>query len=219
MNRLLAARLEVPFWCSFRSPYAANVHLTYSVPPPTTLKGMLAAAMGYPSDYLGPLADLPVGVGIEDQGERIETLSRIIKWDWRNYSKSRFRMLVVREKIVNPSYSLYLRGPEDLLLEIAASLSNPFFPLFLGESDDVVEVTDVNIFDSQQASTTVVHNCLPLRLGMPTGRVHVERLAVGWEVGTRDSIGIIYEPYCIAPKIMLEKPITAWQCGQKRVVI
>ncbi|HHV07674.1 MAG TPA: CRISPR-associated protein Cas5 [Firmicutes bacterium] len=219
MNRLLAARLEVPFWCSFRSPYAANVHLTYSVPPPATLKGMLAAAMGYPADYLGPLTDLPVGVGIEDQGEKIETLSQIIKWDWRNYSKSRFRMLVIREKIIKPTYYFYVRGPEELLSKIAVALTNPFFPLALGESDDAVEVTDVNIVHLQEDKSSVVHNCLPLRLGTPIERVNVERLATGWEAGPRNSTGVVYEPYCIAPQIRLEKAIPTWQYGPKRVVV
>ena len=84
--KVLYAQLEIPFWCSFRVPYGVNMHFTYPVPPLTTLAGLVAAALGYPADFLEPLAGLVFGVGLEREGRLIETYTRIIKRDYRDQS-------------------------------------------------------------------------------------------------------------------------------------
>ncbi len=218
MEALLSAKIEVPYWCSFKVPFAVNVQFTYPVPPITTVKGLIAAALGYPADYLTPLEDLSFGVGIEQKGELVETYSKIIKWDRRDLQ---MRTLVMRQKIIAPQYAVYVKGDRQFIKEIAAALNNPAFPLFLGESDDFIEINDVKIHPLKEIASTTVHNCLPMEMGQAQNEdVLIADLPVSFIYNKRGSPSALNcLTYYIAPEITLKEQITAYVVGNKKVVL
>ncbi|OAT86158.1 CRISPR-associated protein Cas5 [Desulfotomaculum copahuensis] len=220
VEAILAATLEVPFWCSFRVPYTVNVHFTYPVPPVTTLYGLLACAAGYPADCLEPMRYLRFGIGVLHGGRLVETYSKIIKWDRRDL-RNQMRTLVMKQKIVQPSYKLYVGGPEAMLARLAAALKQPFFPLFLGESDDLVEVGDVGLQPVRTVQTGIVHSCVPVDAGnLRGGRATVVHLPVGFTAGRRGGwTGVEYRDYYVAETVELDRPVTAYAVGDKFVVL
>lgn len=220
MEAILAATLEVPFWCSFRVPYTINVHFTYPVPPITTLYGLAACAAGYPADYLEPLRYLRFGIGILRAGRLVETYSKIIKWDRRDL-RNQMRTLVMKQKIIQPSYKLYVGGPEAMLARLAAALKQPFFPLFLGESDDLVEVRDVGLHPLKPVQTDKLYSCVPVDAGsLRGGRAMVVHLPVGFTAGRRGGwTGVEYRDYYVADTVELDRPVAACDVEGKNVVL
>lgn len=52
--------------------------------------------------------------------------------------------------LVKPSYLIYLFGNDELITSIESSLKEPKRPLYIGQSDDLVDVHDAKVFDSKQ---------------------------------------------------------------------
>ncbi|KJS21406.1 MAG: hypothetical protein VR72_10905 [Clostridiaceae bacterium BRH_c20a] len=220
MEAILKATLEVPVWCSFRIPTAVNVHTTYPVPPITTIFGLLSAAMGWSSDDHSNMDKLDIGILLIKPGERIEGYNKIIKWDRRD---KQMRTLVMRHKLIQPVYQIAVKGEQGLIEHIAKALDNPYFPLCLGESDDVVEVKEVEVFPIKKTMTQEIDSILPQELGRPVNKVELFYLPIGFlaeERGNRRTwSGVKYQGYYIASKMQLEEPIEAYLLGEKRVVL
>ncbi|MFZ5942942.1 MAG: CRISPR-associated protein Cas5 [Bacillota bacterium] len=220
MEGILKATLEVPYWCSFRVPTAVNVHPTYPVPPLTTIYGLLAAAMGWGADNYSYLEKMKIGLILVEKGERIEGYNKIIKWDRRDRE---MRTLVMRHKLIKPIFELLVKGEEALLRDMAKALGNPHFPLYLGESDDLIEVKDVGVFPLVELETEEIDSILPQDSGRPVSQVELVFLPTGflWEEKGKNRLwsGVNYKGYYIASKIKVEKPLTAYLVDNKRVVL
>src|SRR6056297_2688216 len=72
---------KIPYWATFRVPTAINFILSYSVPPPTTIFGMIMNALGYPQDEDDLKNDLEIAIQVLEFGEKI--------WDTISYMKIR----------------------------------------------------------------------------------------------------------------------------------
>jgi len=220
VEAILSCRLEVPYWCSFRVPYTINVHFTYPVPPLTTLQGLVAAALGYPADYLHPLENLSFGVAVESRGDLLETYSRIIKWDRRKPEQG-MRTLVMKQKLYRPAYRAYVGGGRERLEEIAAALETPAFPLFLGESDDMVEVSEIQLHPAAEENAAVLDCCVPVECGRAAGSgMTVVHLPVKFTASGRGVFtGVDYRDYYVAPAVQLVEPVPAFDAGGKKVIL
>lgn len=220
MQVILSATLEVPFWCSFRIPTAINVHASYPVPPITTVYGLLAAAMGWPSDNYSYLDKMQIGIVLTNPGERIEGLNKIIKWDRRDRE---MRTLVMRHKLIQPTYQIVVRGESELINKLANALKNPYYPLCLGESDDMVEVKNISVYPIQTTLTREIDSILPEELGRPINPVELQYLPVGFLATGKGKkrvwSGVQYRGYYIASKIWLENEVEAYLLGDQRVVL
>lgn len=220
MKAILKATLEVPFWCSFRIPTAVNVHTTYPVPPITTVYGLLAAAMGWPSDDHSHSDKIKIGIVLTKPGERIEGFNKIIKLDSRNRG---MRTLVMRQKLVQPTYQIVVKGNSSLIAQISNALIKPYFPLCLGESDDVVEVKDVMVYPVKEVLTNIVDSILPQELGKPVSPVELLYLPISFlatgKGKKRTWSGIEYRGYYIASKIEVKNKIKAYMLDDQRVVL
>ncbi|WP_194174869.1 CRISPR-associated protein Cas5 [Desulfofundulus thermobenzoicus] len=220
MEAILAATLEVPFWCSFRVPYTINVHFTYPVPPITTLYGLVACAFGYPADHLAPLEGLLFGIGIQEEGRLVETYSKIIKWDRRDL-RNQMRTLVMKQKLHQPVYRMYICGPAGMMMRLAGALESPHFPLYLGESDDLVEVRDVALYPVCPVEASILHSCVPVDAGnLRSGRAMVVHLPVAFTAGRRKGwTGVQYRDYYVAPTVELDREVAAFAVEGKNVVL
>ena len=162
----LGLRLHVPFWCGFRDPLTTNLHRTFPVPPPSTLYGLLAAALGLAQDDQSRRNDLRFAVAIEQAGELVETYSKWMKTaegakdatQTQAYAALRARgqltpdeavwvsTPLIRQKLIQPVFLVGILCTKAVADELGVALRRPFHPLCLGESDDVV---DIDVLDTQ----------------------------------------------------------------------
>lgn len=216
MKKLVSARLTVPFWCSFRMPYTINVNFSYPVPPPITLFGLIGCALGLPADTFDLLSGMDIAVGLEEDGEIIETYSRIIKRDPRTPDR---RTLLIRQKLLQPVYHLYLLAEKELAEDVATRLTDPVFPLALGESDDLLEVDQILIAPAETETAQEIDSILPADLGVePVSPCNTAYLPIAFKRGKRDWTGVEYRSYYVGRNLVLNRQVTAYIAGEKRVV-
>ena len=199
------------------------MQFTYTETPLTTLRGLVAAALGYPADYVQPIENVELAVGLDRSGDLIEGFSKVVKWDRReqNGRPPEMRTLLIRQKLYQPEYRVYLKGEENLIQLIARALNDPAFPLFLGESDDLVEITSTTVYQPEQCLTETLDCCVPLELGQPVETVaQVIHLPVAFIRGKRDNWEACrYQGYYVARQVRLDREVKAYRCGELRVVI
>jgi CRISPR-associated protein Cas5 subtype I-B len=215
--KMLYVEMEVPFWTSFRHPAAVNYHLTFPVPPPTTLYGLLAAALGLPADDYSLTSQIEFTVRILEAGEMINDLVHIIKYDFRIDPHT----LVHRQRLIMPVYGVFIKGDEDTLKEIEQALHKPFFPLCLGESDDLVEIKEIRWLQGEEGSSSEIDSIVPLQDTMPVNVCEVIQLPYrfnGKRSGNKVKCQLEYKTYYFASKIIMATPIPAinteegWVC-------
>lgn len=161
----LGLRLTVPFWCSFRDPLSSNVHRTFPVPPPATLYGLVAAALGLVQDDYSRRSEMRFAVAIERSGELVETYSKWMKAaenpkdDRQKEAFDNMRALgllapdeavwistpIIRQKLIQPIFCVGILCAPNVAEELAAALERPALPLYLGESDDPVDIEVLGI--------------------------------------------------------------------------
>lgn len=158
-------RLHVPFWCSFRDPLTSNLHRTFPVPPPTTLYGLIAAALGLSQDDQSYRPAMRFAIAIDQAGELVETYSKWMKAaegpkgaaDVEARDAMRLRGVltpdesiwistpIIRQKLIQPIFTVGILCQPEIAQEIAEAIRRPAFPLCLGESDDVVDVEQLGL--------------------------------------------------------------------------
>ena len=125
------------YTASFRVPHFHGRQLTLSVPPPSTIFGLISSAAGY---WVLPGKELPwLGYRFSYQG-RGEDLETIISYgkDGPSYKKGKLvRNVFWREFLFGCKLTLYLpKGWEKYF-------HKPRFPLLLGRSQDVAYVAEI----------------------------------------------------------------------------
>lgn len=62
--------------------------------------------------------------------------------------------------LVNPEYRIYLVGEDELIKTIAENLKNPLRPLYLGQSDDLVDVKNVRILEVKKTKSSEIYSII-----------------------------------------------------------
>jgi len=155
MEAILQFTVECPYWCSFKRQ-GVNFAETYPLPPHTTLYGMVANALGMEQDDYSLQSELKFSVSLLEsldviESRVVEDYSRIMKIS-RSDAKSEFEKNsvyshtnIIRQRILSPKYEIYLKGNHDRIKHIKTKIENPERPLYLGESDDVVILTSIEL--------------------------------------------------------------------------
>ncbi len=216
MEQILTFTLVCPFWASFRNPATVNVHITYPFPPPPTLYGMLNAARGRPQDWNADRDDWQIAIVIESEGTLVETFSKVKKAARQEEEGLFGRTTLIRQKLIGVSYAVYLRASQDLLIEAQRALADPYWPLYLGESDDAVDVVAAHIVDVSPEPVQDVHSIIP---GVVEGcrllkvPVRFNRKGKNWSVDY-----VLYSLPPVGEGVHLEKPLLAYSVEGKNVV-
>lgn len=229
MEQILTFQLICPFWTSFRNPSTINVHITYPFPPLTTLYGFLNAARGYPQDWNLDQDQWKISLVIESRGKLVETFSKIMKvFEDKSTGEEREkrklsspkgffdRTTLIRQKLLGASYIVYLKASSHLILEAQKALINPNWPLYLGESDDLVDVVYPHIISDSPKPVQCIHSIIPgIVEGCRLVRIPVKyfRAGKGWEAE--------YGIYSLPPDnegINFSKPINAYTIEGRNVV-
>lgn len=117
---------------SFRKIGAAAIHNTYSVPPPTTILGLLSNALGLGRDNLS-LQDKNLKASAMPLRNKEKTQSLVKMFQIKE--KALKPSIFIKEYLVEPRYKIFLVGDEDIIKKSHDVLSDPKRPLYLGDSD------------------------------------------------------------------------------------
>jgi len=134
---------------SFRHPhFASGRQPSYTVPPPTTLYGLVSAALGdFPDRPSVRAACLFRSLGRGDDVEHLHIATpgsgRETKdWPWPRNLTAEVSPLR-RETLFFPTLELYLTGEPSLLTRLEEAFRRPYYPVSLGRSQDVATVTHI----------------------------------------------------------------------------
>jgi CRISPR-associated Cas5-like protein len=128
---------------SFRDPMLPGVARGLPVPPPSTLRGMLAAATGNPAE------PVTIGIAAHAQGGGIDLETyHPVKTDGSNPAVGgRVRAgkggMTIRDRPFLAMLDVTIWVPQPDADRIAAALRRPVWGLRLGRSQDIVHVRDI----------------------------------------------------------------------------
>jgi len=143
--------LTIPYFACFRPPKSTSLLLTHPLPPFSTLIGMLANAKGvhwreYPAFFEEAQRLLLMNIRpivLDKPQQELGKLLKLKESEGRGAGRitSFPSSPMYKYFLVRPSYLLYIASVnEGFLDDLLLSLANPFRPLYLGQSDDMVIV-------------------------------------------------------------------------------
>lgn len=134
--------VEGLYFTTFRKPVTTALIVSYSIPPFTTIRGLLSNALGLRRDDLRLQEWIRIGMRVVGNAEKSSEMAKILKLNkqvnvfTRHFSSSP----MFREFLVQPVYEIFLGGEEEKIREICSALKNPARPLYIGTSDDLVDI-------------------------------------------------------------------------------
>lgn len=169
IDRILRFDLDVPAECAFRKAGAVNGWPTYPIPPLTTIRGMIHNAMARPSmlNQYGRKATLDkdirdyerefrtrfeeetmIGIEVLSPGIPATHFGKYHKRTTTSTDETYGPGIATVDVLVEPEFRVYVGatdGNEGLLDATHEALADPARPLYLGRSDDLVVIDEVEI--------------------------------------------------------------------------
>ena len=241
MSSLEAVRfaLDCPFPVSFRYPVASTYGRTYQFPTPTVLKGLIENVCGFPSDIL-PFAD-SVDVALiahSTDTAPFEALEKV-----RIFSQNPFAAVKDQPHKVDfghlgggtyvrqflpprQRYTVYLRSRHPLypVNTLAERLRRPFRSPFLGQSDTLVAIEQVEVVSLQQAQSdevdswvAVTDDTLPINLRQIRGRVPLQFKRLAAEGQKRFSRVDVLLAVGLGEPVRLRHAVACFQDGERHL--
>jgi CRISPR-associated Cas5-like protein len=226
---VISFRAKVPYECGFRRENGVNTHSTYPVPPFTTWVGLLGNAMGLAQDQLLPF-QIGLAVSILRPGNLHQSLTLIHKRAHPSEIRNLYQStLVTKERLYFAAYDVCVLTSEDTDFEaVHQALLQPKRPLYLGTSDDMVDICEVRIKKANEIKSTTFHSLVPFELGRAVSEVNVVQLPVKYSYSpVALERGLFYWPRTLidenniipdqANSVILEEPADGYQI-ESRVV-
>ena len=153
--------LEAPYFSTFRVPTSTSLILTYSIPPFTTIRGLISNALGLPRDDLTIQDKVKLGIMPLKLGEKNVEMAKILKLKEQpgkrsaNYPSSP----LFRQFLFNPKFRVYVGGEDKDIIEIYNALIEPKRFLYLGQSDELVDIKISDYYCIKETVTTKLDSC------------------------------------------------------------
>jgi len=138
-------KIEGLCFTTFRKPTSTSLILSYVIPPYTTIRGLISNALGLARDDLRVQEWFKIGIkplGFRKCREMAKVLK--LKGSGKVYERVFPSSPMFKEFLVEPKYEIFLVGEEKKIKETYSALLNPKRPLYLGSSDDLV---DIEVFE------------------------------------------------------------------------
>ncbi len=135
-------RLEGLYFATFRKPTTTSLIMSYSIPPYTTIRGMIANALGMMRDELSIQDWITIGIKPITFSNRSRELTKMLKLKGTGETHQRVfpSAPMFKEFLVSPTYEIYIAGEDDKINQIYNALIYPARPLYIGASDDLVNI-------------------------------------------------------------------------------
>lgn len=116
--------------------------MSYSIPPYTTIRGLIANALGLERDNLSIQDWIKIGMKPLKFSNRSREMAKMLKLKGtgESYKKVFPSSPMFKEFLVLPSYDIYIAGDDNKIDDIYDALLHPARPLYLGASDDLVDI-------------------------------------------------------------------------------
>lgn len=231
MEYVLRVLLDMPFWCSFRDPTGINVHSTFRLPPLTTLYGLVANSLGMAQDDYSLRPALRFGIAIERSGELVETYSKIMKVREAKTPEEAARpgnlfisTAVIKQKLIRPSFWMYLQADQERLRQVQAALEDPARPLYLGESDDMVDVIAPVLLSAEYVQTNRFDCAVPGIYPLQAGETSASIASLPYHFLRRGKSdwGLLRRPYMYPSNsrqsLLLENSLTGFNIQGRHII-
>lgn len=138
----LKFKLDGLYFTTFRKPTSTSLILSYSIPPYTTIRGLLANALGMRRDDYSIQEWVKIGINPLKPSSRSGEMARILKLKGTGETHKRVfpSSPMFKEFLVSPAYEIYLTGEDDKINSVYKALLQPARPLYIGASDDLADV-------------------------------------------------------------------------------
>jgi len=169
----LKFKIDCLYFNTFRKPISTSLILTYFIPPYTTIRGMISNALGLPRDDLRVQEWFKIGIKPLNF-EKCREMAKILKLKGtgKYYQRTFPSSPMFREFLVESSYKIFLVGNDERIKEAYSALLNPKRPLYLGGSDDLV---DIEVFEPVEVEETETDEVCSIVEGVYEGCI-VERV-------------------------------------------
>ncbi len=142
---------------SFRSPEFQNFHKSFVLPPPTTVMGLVGAALGLSPKQSQNFFDgkgFEMGIGGSSNGKAKDL------WKYRTLNPEKPTSVLIREFLFgNNFYFAFGNSDENLVQEIKNAFDYPKYALTLGNSDSIAKVVKTE-FVHAASQEKELKNCL-----------------------------------------------------------
>ncbi|MCX9012357.1 MAG: CRISPR-associated protein Cas5 [Candidatus Methanoperedens sp.] len=166
----LKFRLEGLYFTTFRKPTSTSLIMSYSIPPYTTIRGLIANALGLKRDDYSIQDWVKIGIKPLSFSNRSREMAKMLKLKGTGETHQKIfpSSPMFKEFLVSPSYEIYISGEDDKVNLIYNALLQPARPLYIGASDDLtdiepskpVEIEEVNAKQISGVIEGVHENCL-----------------------------------------------------------
>jgi len=211
----LKFRVDCPYFTTFREPTSTSLILSYHIPPYTTIRGMISNALGLPRDDLRVQEWFKIGMkplNLEKCREMAKVLK--LKGTGRSYQRTFPSSPMFREFLVEPSYEIFLVGDDERIREVRSALLSPERPLYLGGSDDLV---DVEVFEPVEVEEIEAEEVWSVVEGVHEGCV-VEKVPYRFVRAGR-TFGVEYKTVSIPLGFPVKKKTMASKVYDENVVV
>lgn len=146
--------LEGVYFNCFRKHTTTSVILTYPIPPFTTIRGLIANVLGIPQfpdskkQYLFIQQAIKIGILPIKMWNKSTELTKLLKLkgDGKKFERVFPSSPMFKEFLINPEYKIFIISNNDALTKnIYKKLQNPERPLYLGQSDDMVDTQNIKL--------------------------------------------------------------------------
>lgn len=149
---------------SFRNPDFQNFHKSLELPPPSTIIGMVGAALGYSplqaQDFFNTY-EFEIGIYGTYQGKCSDTwkYNKGIR-DMRLYNPEMDGSIIQKEYLVFTSFLIAFSSKHSKALEkLSSAFLDPVYALTMGNSDSLAYIRSIEQ-DFEEIDTTEIENCL-----------------------------------------------------------
>lgn len=138
----LKFRLDGLYFTTFRKPTSTSLIMSYSIPPYTTIRGLISNALGLKRDDLSVQDWIKIGIKPNSFSNRSREMAKMLKLKGTGETHQKIfpSSPMFKEFLVSPSYEIYIAGEDDKISHIYNALLQPARPLYIGASDDLVDI-------------------------------------------------------------------------------
>lgn len=148
-------RLEVLYFTTFRKSSSTSLISSYSIPPFTTIRGLMSNALGLKRDDLRVQNWVKIGIKPLNNNNLSTEMAKILKLkgSGKKHQKIFPSSPMFKEFLVSPVYDIYIAGDSEHIKKIYDALKNPKRPLYIGGSDEFVDLDISELFNIEKINS------------------------------------------------------------------
>ncbi len=212
----LKFKLEGLYFTTFRNPTSTSLIMSYPVPPYTTIRGLISNALGLERDDLSVQEWIKIGIKPINISDKSREMAKILKLKGtgEKYEKIFPSSPIFREYLVSPIYEIYIYGNEDKIEKIYYALLQPMRPLYIGSSDDLVDIEVGKITEIKEISAKKIYSVVE---GIHES-CYIERIPYKF-IRNGKNFSLVYKTISIPKRgiLNLDKEIKCWRFGEENI--